>query len=257
MSSHEIPVGVVKIGSTSVSALVGVHPDAPRWETAADLGLWDATEPVALLRATLASIGDQLAQWAPLRLLVATGEVVRQRPLLLEALAPWRPYLWVLSGLEEARAVWWGEQARHAEPVTVIDVGGGSTEVVGPKHATSLPVGAARPPAGTTVEALGPAEGRVVAVGGTARALAGYLGRPTVTRDDLAAFAAAPPDPAALARTLGISRLRASLLPGGAACLKAALDGLGVSAAEVSPRDLRHGIWLAAALGRGRIWSGP
>lgn len=257
MSSREVPVGVVKIGSTSVGALVAVSPDAPLWETSVDLGLLTAPDPVAVLRPALATLRQRLAAWAPLRLLVATGEVARARPVLLDALEGWRMHLWVLSGEEEARAAWWGEQARHAEPVTVIDVGGGSTEVVGPKHAVSLPVGAARPPGPSGLPPLGSAGGRVVALGGTARALAGYLGRPTFSRDDLAAFGAAPPDPEALARTLGLSRLRASLLPGGAACLLAVLEGLGVHAADVSPRDLRHGIWLAAALGRGRIWSGP
>ncbi|MCL8208064.1 MAG: hypothetical protein K6V97_08355 [Actinomycetia bacterium] len=239
-----------------MSALVAGAPDHPLWETSVDLGLLTAPDPAARLGPALAAIRAALARWAPLRLVVATGEVARARPELGSVLDEWREAVWLLSGEEEARVAWWGEQARHAEPVTVIDVGGGSTEVVAPDRSVSLPVGAARPPAGP-LPPLWSATGRVVALGGTAAALARYAGQPRLSRAALARFAAAPPDVGSLVHALGVSELRATLLPDGAACLGAVLDGLGVETVEVSPRDLRHGLWLAAALGRGRLWSGP
>jgi hypothetical protein len=246
-----IAIAAVKIGSTSVSVLAASHLNAPIWEASYDLGLLTVADPVQALAPTLAAIRQGLRAHGVGPVLVATGEVGRRRADLIPYLTQqgWSP--WVLTGHEEARAVWWGVQANQPDAVTVVDVGGGSTEVVGPDGAWSLPFGAATPLRAVQVP-LSLAGGReLVAVGGTARSLARREGSPLLTADALRAFLAARDAPELLSGQLGISPLRAGLLAGGARALLAVLEALGLPHARVSPRDLRHGLWLAAAMGRG------
>jgi hypothetical protein len=237
---------VLKVGSTSVSVLVADRVGQPLWETQAILSLLGDPHAEAKLDAWLGTWS-----WPPSARpawgLAALGAVGRERPGLAEPLKRRGWEVWLLSGEEEAWAAWWGEQAFWPHPVTVIDVGGGSTEFAGPGAVLSLPVGAARPPSPDTAVSLPEFGGReAVALGGSARALARVLGTP-LSRSALVAFRRQPPE-----RPPDIEPARWALLDGGAAAWLWVLEALGRDAVPVSPRDLRWGLFLAARLGRGK-----
>lgn len=163
--------------------------------------------------------------------------------------------------------------------ILVVDIGGGSSEYVlaGPTRdpkAAGLPIGAARltvdvvahdPPTPSEIAELRAAAqrqlasaerahpGAIVFVGGTASNLAKVVPSATVdhvlTRRRLAAaFRILGSHPAeATAARFGISRLRASILPAGAAIVGAFLDRYAVPQGQVSESSIREGTILAVA----------
>jgi exopolyphosphatase/guanosine-5'-triphosphate,3'-diphosphate pyrophosphatase len=181
----------------------------------------------------------------------------------------------ILSSLEEGRLAFAGAVAGSAvaaESIGVIDIGGGSTEVVvgtrseGPAWVRSFDVGALRltsrmpdkdpPPlsalkaAKTDVESLlegfsPPLPQAALATGGTARALRKLVG-PDLGPDELAAaLTILEKRPSArIARTFGIDRERARTLPAGAIILAAVQERLGVPV-RVARSGLREGAALA------------
>jgi exopolyphosphatase/guanosine-5'-triphosphate,3'-diphosphate pyrophosphatase len=181
----------------------------------------------------------------------------------------------VLSSLEEGRLAFAGAVAGSAvaaESIAVIDIGGGSTEVVvgtrseGPAWVRSFDVGALRltsrmpdkdPPsrsalkaAKTDVESLlegfsPPLPQAALATGGTARALRKLVG-PDLAPDELAAALTILENrpSARIARTFGIDRERARTLPAGAIILAAVQERLGVPV-RVARSGLREGAALA------------
>jgi exopolyphosphatase / guanosine-5'-triphosphate,3'-diphosphate pyrophosphatase len=171
----------------------------------------------------------------------------------------------------------------HGRPVTselvVIDVGGGSSEVVlvGPGRrpaASGLPMGAARmtqrhvthdPPTRSEIEALVSEARRVVAaaprgephelvaVGGTASNLCKLvpdgrihrtLGRDTI-REALDVLVSE--HSALAAERHGVRPVRARLLPAGAAILQAVLEHYGSEQLRVSEEGIREGVVVAVA----------
>lgn len=161
----------------------------------------------------------------------------------------------------------------------VVDIGGGSSEyvLVGPErdsHAAGLPIGAARltvdvvshdPPTPSEIAELRAAAGRylaaaerahpgaVVFVGGTASNLAKVVPSAaadhTLTRGRLAAaFRTLSRHPAeATASRFGISPLRATILPAGAALVAAFLERYGLPRGDVSESSIREGTIVAVA----------
>jgi len=242
-------VTVVKIGSTSVAVFSAVHLQEPRWHQVWTLGLLTDNN----LEAALAPVLTTIAAAVGRRVLVGVGELGRARPELAFILGRWGWPVWWLSGDEEARCTWWGVQAGRNEPVTVIDVGGGSTEVCDGRIARSWPFGAHQPPADVLAVAADRCHitlgGPAVAVGGTAVAMGRVLGADHLTRAQLQS---AYQDPALVerARSLGLEPRRVALLSGGVAALLHAMTWMEVPAVEISPRGLVHGLWLAARLGR-------
>ena len=248
MANSARRIAALKIGSTSVAALGAdrlSHPDAYRvWL----LGLVDAPS----LRDRLAPVLAEVAAWLPRQALVGIGEVGRLRPELADWLARWGWPVWQLSGTEEAQCTWWGVQAGRHRPAVVVDVGGASTELCDGCTAASWPFGAARPPQrGTRLDApWAPGARELVAVGGTAVALAAMAGSPRLERPALVGWSQRPREVARCAADQGVDPARAALLPGGIRSLLHVMDSLGAPALEVSERGLVHGLWLAARLGR-------
>jgi exopolyphosphatase/pppGpp-phosphohydrolase len=245
-------VAVVKVGSTSVSALWAATLQRPLLFRSWTIGLVDVPHPGAAMAPLWDELGPALRA-APG--LVGVGEVGRRRPEVLDALrkSPWP--VWPLTGIEEARCAWWGVQATIAHPITVLDVGGASTEVSDGVRALSWPFGAARPPTAAPASLM-PADGAVVAVGGTATALVRLADArtparaPGLTASDLQGWLARPADLFEQAVPLGLDERRSKLLAGGAAALLAAMSALGVDRVSVSDRGLTEGLWLAARMGR-------
>lgn len=184
----------------------------------------------------------------------------------------------ILSGEEEARLSFLGVTAAFPDldgPCVVVDVGGGSTEVVAgtpgapPAYRCSLDVGAVRlterylapPPAPPRtrdaaaacvrdhLSRVPPLPGPVLGAAGTTTALS-HLYRPparTVTAADVHAWRerllALSPD-AVLALGPGILAGRADVFPAGVLILDLLLEHLDAPACHISPWDLRHGLAL-------------
>lgn len=250
------PLAVLKVGSTSVGVLVARCLDQPIWHASFDVGLLTCPNPGEVLADTLATVLPEMRRLGVRRVLTATGEVGRVRPECVDTLRRHGLHPWVLTGEEEARTSWWGEQARHSSPVWVIDVGGGSTELVGPTRGLSLPFGAQLPTppshAGHRLHSLKGQIPALVALGGTARTALKVMGGERLHQAALRELAVADSIPAGMQEALHISALRARLLPGGCRVLQWVMETVGISDVAVSPRDLRHGLWIAAALGRAR-----
>jgi len=296
-------LAVVDVGSNSLRLLLceGVGPDGGRGERdstviglrrgAAEDG---AIAPDALgrLDETLAGYAGRVAAFAPARTVPVATSAVRDAPnrgevaALVEGRlgAPMR----LLSGVEEAEVSFAG--ARLAldgdERVVVVDVGGGSTELVsggpdGPDDAVSLQLGAVRqterhlhhdPPRGEELEALRdearalvePVLGAVaeplpvVGVAGTATSLAaidlGGYDRARVHRhrlalarvDELAARLAAMTTDERRA-VPGLDPARAGVIVAGALIVAEAARAAGAAELMVSETDLLDGVALAAA----------
>jgi exopolyphosphatase / guanosine-5'-triphosphate,3'-diphosphate pyrophosphatase len=181
----------------------------------------------------------------------------------------------ILSSLEEGRLAFAGAVATSAvdaESLAVIDIGGGSTEIVvgtrseGPAWVRSFDVGALRltsrmpdkdPPSRSALKAAAadvesmlegfspPLPQAALATGGTARALRKLVG-PELGPDELEAALAILQKRSSgrIARTFGIDRERARTLPAGAIILAAVQRRLGVSV-RVARSGLREGAALA------------
>ena len=181
----------------------------------------------------------------------------------------------ILSSLEEGRLAFAGAVADAtvaAESIAVVDIGGGSTEIVvgtrseGPAWVKSFDVGALRltsrmpdkdplsrsalKTAKKDVQSLldgfsPPLPQAALATGGTARALRKLVGPDLGPEELAAALAILEKRPSArIARTFGIDRERARTLPAGAIILAAVQERLGVSVG-VARSGLREGALLA------------
>ncbi|HEX7949467.1 MAG TPA: hypothetical protein VF494_03890 [Candidatus Limnocylindrales bacterium] len=190
----------------------------------------------------------------------------------------------VLSHEEEAKVALLGVHAGRpvASETVMVDVGGGSTEVLvadpgAEPFAKGLQLGAARlsgllvdhdPPLPSELRALGDhataafidapdvAPHEMLAVGGTARSLL-RIGAPLANRaltrrrirSALGLLGAAPA--AVVAERYGVRLSRARVLPAGASILLAALDRYGLDHLRVARGGLREGLVLA------RVHAGP
>jgi exopolyphosphatase/guanosine-5'-triphosphate,3'-diphosphate pyrophosphatase len=162
----------------------------------------------------------------------------------------------LLSGDEEAAMILRGVGPLDSGTV-VVDIGGGSTELIAADFRTSLDVGAVRLTErhGGDLEALAVdvrahlpelRADRVVNVDGTTAEIAHRMG--DVTRsaiDEMLAWLTAAPE-AEIRQTL-IHADRSEVLTAGVVILRETLDRLGVDRTESSNRDLLHGAVLVAA----------
>jgi exopolyphosphatase/guanosine-5'-triphosphate,3'-diphosphate pyrophosphatase len=296
-------LAVVDVGSNSLRLLLcdGMGPGGAHGERETTViglrrgaGPDGAIAPDALERLdrTLAGYAEAIDRFGPSRTVPVATSATRDAPnrdaiaAVVEGRlkAPMR----VLSGEEEAAVSFAG--ARLAvdgdEPVVVVDVGGGSTELVrggpaGPEGAVSLQLGAVRqterhltgdPPRPEELAAVreeargliepalaeigGPAP--VVGVAGTATSLAAIdIGRydrarvhrhrlPLETIDSLAARLAAM-TVAERRRVRGLDPERALVIVAGALIVAEAVRAAGAGEAMISETDLLDGVALAAA----------
>jgi exopolyphosphatase/guanosine-5'-triphosphate,3'-diphosphate pyrophosphatase len=294
-SSGPPTAAAVDLGSTSVHLLVARivdHRVEPQLDESSFLGLGEAVEGRGLLGAEgREALVDALAHYAwtareagaesitfvatePLRRLAdaarVVGEVGEGTGVPLHVLEHDEEAFLTLIGVTEGRPV--------DEEVLVVDVGGGSTELVsiGPDRraqAAGIRVGASRltsrlvqhdPPTATELDALRAAvrdafgEGppahpaEVIAVGGTASNLARILaeGDEAKRRLDRAELAAAfrvvggaPADEVAAAH--GVRPARARILAAGAAVLEAVVERYRVDGIRISEGGIREGTVLA------------
>ena len=267
--------GVVDVGSNTVRLLVAdVGRDGsiqPVAEERAFLGLGaEIVETGTLARGTMSTAAQVCGRYAQRArtlgvdraqvIVTAPGRQGRSAAALVAALGEAsRLPVRVLSPEEEGRLAYAGAVARLGDPpagkVGVVDVGGGSTELVvgrirrGPEWVRSVDLGSLRltrlalngdPPAkrevtaarATAREALGtlapPPTRLALATGGSARALAKLVGRTFDAGDvDAAVRRLSRRRSAKVAREAGIDRDRAGTMLAGAILLGEAASALG------------------------------
>ena len=175
----------------------------------------------------------------------------------------------LVTGDEEAALTLSGVATgrRLGEGTLVLDVGGGSTELITTSQRTSIDVGSVRlterhlhsdPPtrgeleaaAREVIELLPPLEpAAAIGVAGTITTLAALEGSPQLSREaverQLERLASLP---LAERRELpGLEPERAPVILGGAVIVREVLDRYGLDGLDVSERDLLHGAALEAA----------
>lgn len=248
----EQPVTVVKIGSTTLSLLSAMRLSAPIKREQAVLHLIRRTPEDAA-----AAVRRQVEAWsrdlgALGRFLAGGGQVLRERPELLQQM-PWP--VWAPSGHEEARLAWLAvAAATREESPLVVDIGGGSTELVSSRVSYSLPIGVGRAGQFTWPEAG--LSGRVTLVGGLGHVL-GILsghgpGEPISARAVARLGGEIRKQSTAELVGRGVGADRAPLVPRGLEILSSLLATYGWDSLAWADRGLLEGLWLAASLGRGR-----
>jgi exopolyphosphatase/guanosine-5'-triphosphate,3'-diphosphate pyrophosphatase len=295
-------LAVVDVGSNSVRLLLceGIGPGGPRGERDTTvIGLRRGAAPdgtiapdaLERLDRTLAGYAEAIDRFGPARSVPVATSATRDAPNR-DAIAAvvegrLRAPMQVLSGEEEAAVAFAGARlaVEGAEPVVVVDVGGGSTELVrggpsGPDGAVSLQLGAVRqterhlagdPPPPEELEALreeargliGPAlteiggPAPVVGVAGTATSLAaidiGRYDRDRVHRHRLSletierlAARLAAMTVEERRRVRGLDPERAPAIVAGALIVAEAVRAAGQGVAMISETDLLDGVALAA-----------
>jgi exopolyphosphatase / guanosine-5'-triphosphate,3'-diphosphate pyrophosphatase len=295
-------LAVVDVGSNSVRLLLceGIGPDGPRGERETTvIGLRRGAAPdgtiapdaLERLDRTLAGYAEAIERFGPARTVPVATSATRDAPNR-EAIAGvvegrLRAPMRVLGGEEEAAVAFAGARlaVEGDEPVVVVDVGGGSTELVrggpsGPDGAVSLQLGAVRqterhlagdPPPPEELEALreeargliGPAlteiggPAPVVGVAGTATSLAaidiGRYDRDRVHRHRLSletierlAARLAAMTVEERRRVRGLDPERAPAIVAGALIVAEAVRAAGQGVAMISETDLLDGVALAA-----------
>ncbi len=240
------PAAIIKIGSTSSTLLVAERLSQPLVRDQRLFNLFEAEGQRALL--------GQVADWRRVARdygsepIGAGGEAVRQCAALADALRSLLADWWDLSGDAEGRLAWMAVSAEDAHTDGVLDIGGGSTEIVTRTGVASLPWGAAHQAPHMDWPEL-PTLTNPAAVGGTVSALAAWCGRDRVSRKDARALAdALETNPGQFE---SLDPLRRRILPGGLAVLESLWDRTGWPWLRISRRGLTEGLWLAASLGRG------
>lgn len=238
------PVAIVKVGSTSTTLLIADQLAHPHVRQQQLINLYDPEAEEILLNVARQWRG--LAEARGAAPLAAGGEALRQNSGLEHALRQVFSSWWHLSGSQEGRLAWMAVKAADSGVDAVIDIGGGSTEIITQDRVWSVPFGAAR-----GGDADWPRLDHVhhpVFIGGTALALARIRGAWRLTGDDVAAMRESLIRHPEMFQHL--DPLRRQILPTGLALMDAILQRNQWSAFGVSDRGLTEGLWLAASLGR-------
>lgn len=239
-------VAVIKLGSTSSRLVVASRLTRPLADEYQMLSLMaaDAEETLNLL---LADWHQRLARWQ-VSPLVAGGEALRRRPHLIRVIQRYFSRVWWLDGPTEGRLAWMGVVSANPSAGVVIDVGGGSTEVVTSRASWSFPVGAATLPQSVVWPEIRVAH--PVFVGGTARVLGEWCGGSRFTREDVHRLSDVA-EGVEKVPGLSLDPGRLPLLTQGLAVIDEMMAHSGWSAATGASQGLTEGLWLAASLGRG------
>lgn len=297
-------LAIVDLGSNSLRLMLceGIGPDGPRGERrSVVIGLRRgaapdgtlADEALVRLDAALAPYAEAISAFAPRRVVAVATSATRDAPNRAAVEDLVRGHLdcdlQIVAGAQEADLSFAGAALAvdGADPVLVVDVGGGSTELVlgaaGRRQAgVSLQLGAVRqtdahlradPPTASQLaelraqarelitfglEQIGAAGVPVVAVAGTATTLAAIdighydparVHRRVLTRDRIVQSAArlAALTVADRREVPGLDPARAGVIVAGAVILAEVLAAAGGDQLMVSERDILDGIALAAA----------
>ncbi len=238
---------IVKFGSTSTTMLVATRLDQPEIR---EQRLFRLFEPGGFDE--LVHFARDLSQTSESRgvqPVAAGGEAFRLHPHWEQQLKALFPRWWHLSAQEEGRLAWLAVKAERPYTDVVIDIGGGSTEIISHHAAWSISQGAARPSLSLADTPDLSQFQSPVFIGGTAVSLATWANRHMLV----------PKDIADLQLTLQTGQadlppwdsVRRKILPAGLALMSALVERSAFAHFEVSQRGLTEGLWLASSLGRG------
>lgn len=249
-------IGVLKIGSTTVSWLLAEDLSRPLKRRQAVLNLIDRPDAESALGTLVQSWLHQTSERAD-RVLVGGGQALRQHPEWVDRLGL---ASWILSGAEEGQVARIGilAMAKH-DAGMVIDIGGGSTEIVDDHGSYSLPVGVRRPISDKSRALPWPIAASASAatiVGGAGQAVARLLQRsdeePIGTEElDQLRRGIRNRTPQWFEHH-GIPPDRISLVRPGIDILSTVVSHYHINRFYCSPYGLLEGLWLAASLGQGR-----
>lgn len=237
---------IVKFGTTSTTLLVAERLTQPlaREQRLINLMTAEGTER-AVSWARALSVRTRDLKVLPL---AAGGHAVRANPELESRLRQLFPRWWHLTASMEGRLAWIAVKAAVPVCDVVVDIGGGSTELVTQDHVWSIPVGAASGFDEVSWPDLAALQ-RPVFIGGTAVALQAWAGSPRLSRADVQTLGEQ------LQQEPGLFRqwdpLRRRILPMGLRILDSIMAAQGWSEGLASERGLTEGLWMAASLGRG------
>ncbi len=240
------PRAIVKFGSTSAILLVAEHLQHPTVYQQELIDVFSPGGPEALIK--VAQSWREDLRRRGIEALAAGGEAIRRNAGLEARLRALFPHWWHLTGEMEGRLAWIAVKAGDSLVDGVVDIGGGSTEIITADGTWSFSIGAARfteahvswPP---LTDIAHPAF-----IGGTAVSLARWAGRDRLTLREVRAMQQALlADPQQFREW---SPLRRRILPQGLAILAQLLEHGGWPTFTVSTRGLTEGLWLAASLGR-------
>lgn len=237
---------IVKFGSTSTTLLVATRIENPEIREQRLFDLFDPRGRQQVM--TWATYLKQQAEIARAIPLAAGGEALRVNPELERRLMNIFPHWWHLTAETEGRLAWMAVKSQHHEADVVIDIGGGSTEIISQSHVWSLPLGAARRGTATAWPDLSSFH-HPVFIGGTAVSLKMWTGRSPQSRRDISTLQEALNNQSESLPVWDAGRKK--ILPQGLALMLDILDHAGWRQFEVSQRGLTEGLWLAASLGRG------
>lgn len=237
-------IAVIKIGTTTSTLWAGSSLSSPDVRQHVVANLMDSNR----IRALDQSL-RQLRSYLPnssVKPLVAGAEAFRLFPELSEAVRGMDWSVWVLSPEEEGRLSYAAVKARHPETEVVVDIGGGSTELVTAQDVWSLPVGAARHNQDGTLLAPGQLPSRVIWIGGTAVLANALLNGPRVGIAGIEDLLHNHE------RWAMLDEARRPLFGQGLTVMHELMDLYGWQEVSTSSRGLTEGLWLAACLGRVR-----
>jgi exopolyphosphatase/pppGpp-phosphohydrolase len=247
------PVGIVKIGSSNTGLLIAASLSQPilRLNHLVDLKTpanWlEFSDVLATYR--LRCRESQVACG-----IVAGGEVLRRHYELRQLVWDQGWPLWEVSGKLEGQLTWFAVRSRDPAADVVIDVGGGSTEIIHQSAVTSIPIGAANVTGEIDWPQMPEGE-RAALVGGTAYVLSRLAETENMGPEQLAAAIDQVLEGSSSPVWRSLEAHRQQLVIGGSIILKSLLNNFRFSQFSVSPWGYTEGLWMAASLGRARpLW---
>jgi hypothetical protein len=237
---------IVKIGSTSTTMLLAARLAVPlvREQRLINLFSEKGRSEVLVWASALAA---QARRWG-VEPLAAGGQGLRAHPELEQRLEEIFPRWWHLTPALEGRLAWAAVKAAVPACDVVVDIGGGSTEIVTHQHVWSVEVGAVN---GDFTQPWPPLHAlhHPVFIGGTAVTLSRWAERSELQPEHIRG----------IRRQLETSPqqfshwepLRHSILPRGLSIMEQVAALGGWDTFSVSDRGLTEGLWMAASLGRG------
>lgn len=246
------PIGVIKIGTSNTAILAATDLGMPIVQRGCLIDLGDPTTWTTLTQ-TLAEYTGLLKQSGVQYGLVSGGEALRKNEALRQHIQNTGLPFWPVTPALEGRLTWLAVKAERADVSTVIDVGGGSTEVITERSVASIPIGAAQKPQQAVLWPPLTGRGGITAlVGGTATALHMLAGEALISRPRLLSLLdkiLADPVPSVLQ---DFTMARQRLVVGGSQILRDLLRFLDSPEFVIAHRGFIEGLWLAASLGRAR-----
>lgn len=246
------PIGVIKIGTSHTAMLAALELSAPlirrgRLIDLRDPSTWNTlTQTMTEYTRLMEDLGVHFG-------VVSGGEALRENGLLRQHIQDLGLPFWPVSPILEGRLTWLAVRSEIPDISTIIDVGGGSTEVVTEQAVYSLAVGATRVPQEMQWPPLGGRGGTTALVGGTASALEMLAGEPVISRERLLSLLNSilldDGEPIVL-KNLNAARQR--LVVGGSRVIRALLEVLDSPRFVMAHRGFLEGLWLAASLGKAR-----